>query len=732
MKGVSMLRRLVGITVIGGEAVLTLGQTANNTGINVDYLHDSDNTPLLTDVIRTYRDVNSINASYNLNNATLDANGWPTEDAWYFLGDPNALANASGTYAIKFNGEATIAIGTAVTTTTGTTSYVSNQQYDPTTNTTTATITVPAGLDLSQLFLSNTQQTATSATNTGVTNIQLERPTTSGGSTPYAFNSTFTNQELAIASKVNVLRFMDYLGTNSSSQVNWSDRVTPEQVQLDPVDPLNPTNSRGKGGPLELAVALGNAANKDIWINIPAEATNDYVQKVADLIKYGSDGVNPYTSTQANPVYKPLNPNLHVYVEYSNETWNTAGGFKQNGEITQLAEAEVASYDGAKGALNFDGTTNTTDLADRYSAQRTKQIADIFAGVYGNSALLNTVRPVLDWQKGNGNGTATQDIKELNDYYNNVGGTYVSNPEPINSYIYGGGGDAYYSGTVTATSTTSSIIASADVSTNGQFASKYKDVAFATTFGLKPIAYEGGLALPSASSTSATTATEKAALADPGMEQLLVKNHTAWTSMGGDLLVYYFASDQAAYAFSDSNFSTTTPKLNGLTDLQNSAASTTYTVGTPIVRSQQTSIVGGEFTIDDASDGAYNGAKTLSGSDPWASYLINIPTAGEFKVSGDVQIYGTGGYSVYLGGALLYKVAGLVGNSKYVAFPAQLLDLPAGVTSISVQWDSSGGNVSVQDLNFTPFPSIAAIPEPASIAFLALTGGFFLRRRRDL
>ncbi|MEI9984560.1 MAG: hypothetical protein WDN69_15960 [Aliidongia sp.] len=37
-------------------------------------------------------------------------------------------------------------------------------------------------------------------------------------------------------------------------------------------------------------------------------ASDDYVTKLAQLLAYGSDGVNPYTSPQADPVYPPLTP----------------------------------------------------------------------------------------------------------------------------------------------------------------------------------------------------------------------------------------------------------------------------------------------------------------------------------------------------------------------------------------------------------------------------------------
>ena len=145
-------------------------------------------------------------------------------------------------------------------------------------------------------------------------------------------------------SKVGVLRFMDYLATNNNVQAAWADRTKPTDVKL---DPYQKTSSRGKGGPLELAVALGNQAGKDIWINIPAMANNDYITKVAQLIKYGSDGTNPYTGPTANPVFKPLASGLHVYLEYSNETWN--GDFAQYQQVLALAKAEVAAETAAGG-----------------------------------------------------------------------------------------------------------------------------------------------------------------------------------------------------------------------------------------------------------------------------------------------------------------------------------------------------------------------------------------------
>ena len=73
-----------------------------------------------------------------------------------------------------------------------------------------------------------------------------------------------------------------------------SNRVTPSDFITD-----------GPGGvPYEDMIELCNEAQKDMWINIPALATPQFVQSLAQLIS-------------AN-----LDPNLNVYVEYGNENWN--------------------------------------------------------------------------------------------------------------------------------------------------------------------------------------------------------------------------------------------------------------------------------------------------------------------------------------------------------------------------------------------------------------------------
>ena len=96
-----------------------------------------------------------------------------------------------------------------------------------------------------------------------------------------------------------VLRFMDWNQTNDSNnaQAVWSTRKQKTQAQNEPVA-------------FEWQIDLCNRTKKDYWLNIPHEATPDVWQKLAQL------------------VHDQLDPTLRVYVEWSNEVWNS--GFPQN------------------------------------------------------------------------------------------------------------------------------------------------------------------------------------------------------------------------------------------------------------------------------------------------------------------------------------------------------------------------------------------------------------------
>ena len=140
------------------------------------------------------------------------------------------------------------------------------------------------------------------------------------------------------------IRFMDWSATNASPVRDWSDRRLPSHIfQAGVINPREPAvdspGNRETGAAYEYMVALSNATGRNLWINVPHLASNDFITKLARLIRFGSDGVNPYDAPQANPVFAPLNPNLRVFVEFSNEIWSGGFSFPQGEWAEQQATA---------------------------------------------------------------------------------------------------------------------------------------------------------------------------------------------------------------------------------------------------------------------------------------------------------------------------------------------------------------------------------------------------------
>ena len=126
---------------------------------------------------------------------------------------------------------------------------------------------------------------------------------------PGHVGQTFYQPYLEDLKPFSTLRIMDWQGINGSKQVNWSDRTASRNF------------SYFKRGRIEEEVAceLANLLHKDLWICIPALASDDYVRRLARLI--GSH----------------LDPRLTIYVEFSNEVWNTS--MPQWGQLLDLRKS---------------------------------------------------------------------------------------------------------------------------------------------------------------------------------------------------------------------------------------------------------------------------------------------------------------------------------------------------------------------------------------------------------
>jgi hypothetical protein len=112
------------------------------------------------------------------------------------------------------------------------------------------------------------------------------------------YNTLHFNPEyLNFMKDFQVVRFMNMSGMTRNPVESWINRNTMEKASWG-------GKYGSRGAPLEVMVALANTMKADPWFSLPYKANDDYVQKFAEYVK-------------AN-----LDPNLKVYVEYSNEVWN--------------------------------------------------------------------------------------------------------------------------------------------------------------------------------------------------------------------------------------------------------------------------------------------------------------------------------------------------------------------------------------------------------------------------
>ncbi|MCR4303448.1 MAG: hypothetical protein NUV63_04355 [Gallionella sp.] len=194
-----------------------------------------------------------------------------------------------------------------------------------------------------------------------IRNIRVIRP---------GFEATYQNQIfhplfLDRIRKFKVLRFMNWQKITDSPLIDWSDRTTPDTY----------TQTGSSGVALEYMIDLANMLNADPWFNMPHQASDDFVRRFAYMVK------------------ERLNPNLKVYIEYSNEIWN--GQFQQS---------RYAAQQGL--ALGLSNKSSEAQL--RFQSRRSLEIFNIWENVFGSTDRLVrvlatqaanpwTTTTVLDW-----------------------------------------------------------------------------------------------------------------------------------------------------------------------------------------------------------------------------------------------------------------------------------------------------------------------------------------------
>ena len=531
----------IGLTSTGGSAVtLNHAQFSNISviatpplGAGLDAVRDFSVGNVFVDIAKQMRTFQGPNLGPTVG---TDANGWATADFMtiFLTGTTNTAHLYNGTYKLSFTGKADLDTWL----TPG--GQILNKVYNATTNTTTADVVLNASESADGWYFGmdfrNTQRDANSATNTGITTIKMVRP-------GYDPNTTqiFTNLYLQQLSQFSVLRFMDWTGTNNSTEVNWSDRTLTTSA----------SQSSTNGVAWEYVVDLANQLHKDIWINIPAMATDDYVTQLATLLK------------------NTLDPDRVVYVEYSNEVWN--GIFTQYSQNYNAAQAEVAT---GNSPLNADGETNGVYLSWRRTAERLKQISDDFKNVWGASAINGRIRPVLAGQYAN---PAT--IQE--------GLEFIERTYGSPSQFFYGVAQAPYFGFASLDNSSNSltvdqIINALQSSVNSKTYFSFDSLA--RRYGLTNMVYEGG---PDTSGANNITAKINASL-DPRMEALVSGYLNGWYNTGGGLFNWFVAGPtnwttaNGTWGLTNSLENLTAPKILGTQDVANAPRqSLTYGISVP-------------------------------------------------------------------------------------------------------------------------------------------------------
>ena len=285
-----------------------------------------------------------------------------------------------------------------------------------------------------------------------------------------------------------VLRFMDASGTNESAQINWTDRRPkshPAQSKgptgaywCTNITPGTPNIYEDAGVAWEYLIDFCNTTNKDFWVNIPHGATDDYVTKLAQLI-HGDD---PDGTGQVG-----LNPNLHVWIEYSNEIWAGGPGFMQG------------QY--AKDKATAAGITH-----GQWVATRACDIFKIFQDVFGGT---NRLRRIAALWTANGGNYDTDYLARIQSYGATLTPAVKADVMAITTY-FGNGIQSYILDSIDYTNPSienynklfdlwQSNLLSSKASTTGRDVTGAISEQFGTwsaQYNLPIVAYEGGVGLP--------------------------------------------------------------------------------------------------------------------------------------------------------------------------------------------------------------------------------------------
>lgn len=289
-------------------------------------------------------------------------------------------------------------------------------------------------------------------------------------------------------------RFMDWMHTNGSKVKSWADRPT-----------MADSTWTVKGIPVEVMIDLCNRQKADMWVCMPEMADDEYVKNFAELVK------------------AKLDPSLKVYIEYSNEVWNSM--FPSNRYAAQKAK-ELGLGDPAR---PWEGSC-------LYYARRSVEIFKIWQQVFGGT---DRLQRTLAWQAASGSywldGMLLSHIDAKQ-----VDALAIA---PYLSFMPRPGGEGAQSAEEVANWNVEQVLDHAEQKCLPESAKWMQDAAaVARKYNLKLVCYEAGqhlVGVAGGENNDKLTKLFHEANAHPRMGEVYTKYYKAWEDAGGDLLCHF-------------------------------------------------------------------------------------------------------------------------------------------------------------------------------------------------
>ncbi|MBX3359560.1 MAG: hypothetical protein KF745_14160 [Phycisphaeraceae bacterium] len=593
-------------------------------GAGLQQVNDFGYDNAFVDVVKQSRPFGSPGTPWD-ESSPLDANGWPIGDCGVVLmSGVDGQPGFGGTYRISFE---------CVTTPTISTVVCPGTIHDVVRNPATGVVT--ALLDYPEATASSLNLAFTGTVN-GIRNLRVIRP-------GYSDTAVFTTPFLNHIQRFRTLRFMDWTRTNGDPERLWSDRATTSSVSY----------AGDEGVPWEVCIDLCNRVGADLWVNIPHMADDEYVTELAALIQ------------------NRLQPQLKVYVEYSNEVWNY--GLPQ-----AVWNLEQAVREGTSGVApyGYDGLTDEQVWSWRRVAFRLKQISDDFREVFGPDQMMSRIRPVYAAQ-----------ISFIGQH--DTGLSFIEdNYGPPSNYFYAIAGAPYFGpdNAVVPHTPSGTIADQADalltaMAKSASYWAQSREMRVLSTLAsfhrLRLLAYEGG---PDTVGPDYIQA-KRAASYSPRMQTICEDYLNDWARAGGGLFMWYVAgagtwqSQNGTFTMVEAISDTSNPKLDAISSIL-AASPPSPTVG---------KVIPGEI---DARFHAYH-----------------LPAAIEEPFLGSLAINQEYYFPVRAGQSGIYPIRLMMGSDQ---------------TPSSIQVSTGPGQVAVL---WAPFTGSSTIFAPTATANLALTAG---------